>query len=59
MAGRDLAELEREAILGTMEMVGGNRTEAARILGIAVRTVQRKLAEYRGEGEAPGGVADP
>ena len=58
VAGRNLAELEREAILGTMDMVGGNRTEAARMLGIAVRTVQRKLAEYRGEDSAPGGAAE-
>jgi two-component system response regulator HydG len=45
-AGRPLSELEREAILKTLEMTGGNRTEAAKLLGISRRTLQYKLKEY-------------
>ena len=44
--GRPLSELEREAILRTLEMVAGNRTETARLLGISRRTLQYKLKEY-------------
>lgn len=39
----DLAELERLAILRALEMTGGNRVRAARLLGIHVRTLHRKL----------------
>ena len=49
--GRTLAEIEKGAILNTLRACGGNRTQAAKRLGIAVRTVQRKLAEY-GEDDA-------
>jgi two-component system response regulator HydG len=45
-AGRPLSELEREAILKTLEMTGGNRTEAAKLLGISRRTLQYKLKDY-------------
>ena len=41
--------IEKEAILKTLEETGGNRTRAADILGIGLRTLQRKLREY-GEG---------
>jgi len=44
--GMSLPELEREAILKTLEGVGGNRTRAAEILQISLRTLQRKLKEY-------------
>jgi two-component system response regulator HydG len=42
-----LAELERRHILHVLEECGGNQTMAARILGLARRTLHRKLAEYR------------
>lgn len=45
-AGRPLSELEREAILRTLDLTGGNRTEAAKLLGISRRTLQYKLKEY-------------
>jgi DNA-binding NtrC family response regulator len=48
---RTLEELEREAILMTLEKVGGNRTRAAELLGIGLRTLQRKLKDY---GARPG-----
>lgn len=45
--GRPLSELEREAILSTLEMTGGNRTETAKLLGISRRTLQYKLKEFK------------
>jgi two-component system response regulator FlrC len=40
-------EAERSLILETLERVGGNRTHAARLLGISIRTLRNKLKEYR------------
>ena len=45
--GRPLSDLEREAILTTLEMTGGNRTETAKLLGISRRTLQYKLKEFK------------
>jgi two-component system response regulator HydG len=42
-----LAEVERRHILRVLDECGGNQTMAARILGLARRTLHRKLAEYR------------
>ena len=44
--GRPLKEVEKEMILQTLEMAGGNRTRAAEILGISRRTLQLKLKGY-------------
>jgi two-component system response regulator HydG len=44
--GRSLKEVEKDMILRTLEETGGNRTHAARILGISRRTLQLKLKEY-------------
>ncbi|WP_182867515.1 sigma-54-dependent transcriptional regulator [Rhodopirellula sp. JC639] len=44
--GMTLAEIEREAIRRTLEHTGGHRTQSAELLGISVRTLQRKLKEY-------------
>ncbi len=44
--GATMDELERYAILKTMEAVGGSTSKAAEILGISVRKVQYKLQEY-------------
>jgi DNA-binding NtrC family response regulator len=44
--GATLAQIEREAILRTLEMVGGSTTRAAELLGISVRKVQYRLKEY-------------
>ncbi len=43
---RTMEEIEKEAILRTLQETGGNRTRAAEILGIGLRTLQRKLREY-------------
>lgn len=47
LAGMSLAELEKLAINQTLEAFDGNRTKAARSLGISVRTLQRKLRMWR------------
>ncbi len=46
-AGMTMEEIERRAILQAVEATGGNRTKAAEMLGIGLRTLQRKLKEYR------------
>jgi len=48
--GAPLREVERIVIFDTLEQTGGNRTHAARILGISVRTLRNKLNEYRADG---------
>ena len=47
---RTMAEIERRAILETLERTRGKRAEAARILGIGLRTLQRKLKDYKTQG---------
>jgi len=47
---RPMAEIEREAIFAALRQTRGRRGEAARLLDIGLRTLQRKLKEYRGEG---------
>jgi len=44
--GRSLKDVEREMIIRTLEEADGNRTHAAKILGISRRTLQLKLKEY-------------
>jgi two-component system response regulator HydG len=46
LAGVNLNELEKTAILRTLEMVGGNRELASKMLGIGERTLYRKIKEY-------------
>ena len=41
-----IADVERELILKTLESENGNRTNTAQILGISVRTLRNKLAQY-------------
>ncbi len=45
-APRTMDEIEKEAILRALEQTGGNRTRAAELLGIGLRTLQRKLRDY-------------
>jgi len=51
LAGSTLEELERAAILQTLEKTGGNKSEAAKILGITRKTLHLKLAKYETERE--------
>jgi len=45
--GASLREIERYAILRTLEHVGGSTSKAAKILGISPRKIQYRLNEYR------------
>jgi len=46
LAGISIEEAERKLIGNTLKMVGGNREQAAKILGIGERTLYRKIKEY-------------
>jgi DNA-binding NtrC family response regulator len=44
--GGTVADMEKKLILDTLDHVLGNRTTAAKILGISIRTLRNKLKEY-------------
>ncbi len=46
VVGRTVAEMERDLILQTLQHTLGNRTQAANILGISIRTLRNKLRQY-------------
>lgn len=48
--GTKLEDIEKVVILATLKQQGFNRTHAARVLGIGIRTLQRKLKKYGAEG---------
>jgi two-component system response regulator HydG len=48
---RTLADMERDAILGAIRALGGDKLQAAKLLGIGKTTLYRKLKEY--------GIVDP
>ncbi|MBD3832636.1 sigma-54-dependent transcriptional regulator FlbD [Brevundimonas bullata] len=50
--GQTVAEMEKTLILDTLNHCLGNRTHAATILGISIRTLRNKLNEYADEGTA-------
>jgi DNA-binding NtrC family response regulator len=50
--GASVKEMERSLILSTLRSADGNRGRTAETLGISVRTLRNKLAEYRRSGEA-------
>src|SRR5581483_1287243 len=50
LVGRTVADVERDLILETLKHCLGNRTHAANILGISIRTLRNKLNEYAGDG---------
>ncbi|HEV8242299.1 MAG TPA: helix-turn-helix domain-containing protein, partial [Thermoanaerobaculia bacterium] len=47
---RTMEAIERQAILETLSRTGGHRAQAAHLLGIGLRTLQRKLKEYKDQG---------
>ena len=58
LVGRTVADVERDLILETLKHCLGNRTHAANILGISIRTLRNKLNEYAADGvpvPPPGG----
>ena len=50
LVGRTVAEVERDLILETLKHCLGNRTHAANVLGISIRTLRNKLNEYAADG---------
>ena len=50
LANRPLEDIERVAILATLEAVRGNKTEAARRLGVTARTLSNKMKLWRALG---------
>jgi DNA-binding NtrC family response regulator len=48
-----LREMEEKLILRALEKTNGNRTHAAKILGISIRTLRNKLNEYKQGFSAP------
>ncbi|HTQ06606.1 MAG TPA: sigma 54-interacting transcriptional regulator, partial [Polyangiaceae bacterium] len=57
--GSTLDDLERYAILRTMESVGGSTSKAADILGVSVRKIQYKLQEYSAAPKLHGAAVAP
>jgi len=50
LGGVPLEQIERRAILDTLQQTGGNRTKAAKVLGISDRTLRDRIHRYRREG---------
>ncbi|WP_445681927.1 sigma-54-dependent transcriptional regulator [Radicibacter daui] len=63
LVGRTVADVERDLIIDTLSHCLGNRTHAANILGISIRTLRNKLKQYTEEGvavpAAGGGDSEP
>jgi transcriptional regulator with PAS, ATPase and Fis domain len=51
--GMKLDDVEKETILAAYQYYHQNKTQTAASLGIAIRTLDYKLAKYRGESPAP------
>lgn len=49
LIGKTIASMEKELILGTLDHCAGNKTHAATILGISIRTLRNKLHEYESQ----------
>jgi DNA-binding NtrC family response regulator len=50
LIGSTVGEIERELVLQTLVRCGGNRTRAARVLGVSVRTLRNKIRQYSSDG---------
>ena len=50
LVGMTVAQVEQNLILGTLDHCLGNRTHAANILGISIRTLRNKLRDYSEQG---------
>ncbi|WP_395391286.1 helix-turn-helix domain-containing protein [Novosphingobium sp. BL-8A] len=51
LVGHSIDHVERELILQTLERCSGNRTSAASMLGISVRTMRNKLRTFLSDGQ--------
>lgn len=61
LVGKTVSEVERELIINTLDHCLGNRTHAANILGISIRTLRNKLKQYNEQGfsvPTPGAGSD-
>ena len=50
LIGSTVGEIERELVLQTLARCNGNRTRAARVLGVSVRTLRNKIRLYSADG---------
>ena len=50
LVGRRLADVERDLILDTLGFCLGNRTRAAKMLGVSIRTMRNRLKEFASDG---------
>ncbi len=50
LIGKTISEVEQDMILNTLDHCLGNRTHAAKILGISIRTLRNKLNQYKDDG---------
>jgi two-component system, NtrC family, response regulator AtoC len=48
-----IADIERDTIIRALQHTGGHRNQATELLGISIRTLRNKLAQYREEGTLP------
>ncbi|ANW06015.1 Fis family transcriptional regulator [Bradyrhizobium icense] len=55
LIGSTVEAIERELVLQTLASCHGNRTHAARLLGLSVRTMRNKIRQYATDGaDIPG-----
>ena len=57
--GRTVADVERDLIIDTLKHCLGNRTHAANVLGISIRTLRNKLNQYMAEGRSVPSPGEP
>src|SRR5262249_40085813 len=57
LVGRPLAEVERHYMQRALERTGGNREEAAKLLGIGERTLYRGIPDWKLEERIPHALA--
>jgi len=50
LVGLSVAAVERELLVATLALTGGNRTHAAQIMGISIRTLRNKLYDIERKG---------
>ena len=56
--GQTIHEMEKNLIISTLSHVNGNRTRAAELLGISIRTLRNKLNEYKHGGQFSDAIDD-
>lgn len=57
--GTALADVERQMITATLKFCGGNKTHAAAVLGVSLKTLYNRLNEYRATSVGEGGSSFP